>query len=117
MSERISSHDGRRVVNEIEHDELTIMQDSVIRPTTLHEAWEQGLQQGLNQVALNMLREEIDLAQVAKLTGLSLEQVKSLQDINSDDSQALVKDFLELSESSLNKIWLSPEEDEAWKDL
>ena len=93
------------------------MQDSVIRPATLREAWEQGLQQGLNQVALNMLREGIDLAQVAKLTGLSIERVKSLQDTDSDDSQALVKDFLELSESSLNKIWLSPEEDEAWKDL
>lgn len=25
--------------------------------------------------------------------------------------------FLKLSESSLNKIWLSPEEDEAWQDL
>ena len=93
------------------------MQDSVIRPATLREAWEQGLQQGLNQVALNMLREGIDLAQVAKLTGLSIEGVKSLQDTDSDDSQGLVKDFLELSESSLNKIWLSPEEDEAWKDL
>ena len=93
------------------------MQDSVIRPATLREAWEQGLQQGLNQVALNMLREGIDLSEVAKLTGLSIERVKSLQDTDSDDSQALVKDFLELSESSLNKIWLSPEEDEAWKDL
>jgi predicted transposase YdaD len=93
------------------------MQDSVIEPATLQKAWEQGLQQGLNQVALNMLQEGIDLAQVAKLTGLSLERVKSLQNTDSDDSQALVKDFLELSESSLNKIWLSPEEDEAWKDL
>jgi hypothetical protein len=64
-----------------------------------------------------MLQKGIDLAQVAKLTGLSLERVKSLQDTDSDDSQALVKDFLELSESSLNKIWLSQEEDEAWKDL
>ena len=29
----------------------------------------------------------------------------------------IVKEFLEMSESSLNKIWLDPEEDEAWKDL
>lgn len=93
------------------------MQDSVIEKATLREAWEQGLQQGLNQVALNMLREGIDKDQVAKLTGLSLERVKSLQDTDSEDSQALVKDFLDLSESSLNKIWLNPEEDEAWKDL
>lgn len=93
------------------------MQDSVIESATLREAWEQGLQQGLNQVALNMLRDGIDKDRVAKLTGLSLERVNSLQDSDSDDPQALVKDFLELSESSLNKIWLNPEEDEAWKDL
>jgi hypothetical protein len=34
-----------------------------------------------------------------------------------DDDKILVKEFLEMSESSLNKIWLNPEEDEAWKDL
>ena len=34
-----------------------------------------------------------------------------------DDLEILVKDVLELSESSLNKVWLEPEEDEAWKDL
>ncbi|MHC5833751.1 MAG: hypothetical protein ACYT04_000000101580, partial [Nostoc sp.] len=73
--------------------------------------------QGLTQVALNMLHEGIDLAIVAKLTGLQLEKVKNLQANDSVDSQILVKDFLELSESSLKKIWLNPEEDEAWKDL
>ncbi|MBE9033866.1 hypothetical protein [aff. Roholtiella sp. LEGE 12411] len=93
------------------------MHDSAIKPKTLREAWEQGLQQGLIQVALNMLQEGIDLALVAKLTGLPLERVKGLQVSNLDDSQTLVKDFLELSESSLNKVWLDPEEDKAWKDL
>ncbi len=87
------------------------------QPQTLDEAWEQGIQHGLTQVALNMLHEGIDLALVAKLTGLTLEKVKNLQGSDSVNSQILVKDFLELSESSLNKIWLNPEEDEAWKDL
>ena len=100
-----------------ERNELTIMYDSVIKAATLREAWEEGLQEGLSQVALNMLREKIDLVKVAKLTGLSLEQIQGLQASDLDDSQALVKDFLELSESSLNKIWLDSEEDEAWKDL
>jgi len=94
-----------------------IMYDSVVKPTTLDEAWEQGLQQGLVQVAQNMLCEGIDLAQVAKFTGLSIERIVSLQKNQLDDSQTLVKDFLELSESSLNEIWLDPEEDEAWKNL
>lgn len=92
------------------------MHDSVIKPTTLEEAWQQGLQQGLTQVALNILREGIDIAQVTKLTGLPIERIVSLQNNDLDD-QTLVKDFLELSESSLNKIWLDPQEDEAWKNL
>ncbi|MDB9374419.1 hypothetical protein [Nodularia sphaerocarpa] len=93
------------------------MHDSATQPQILREAWEQGLQQGLTQVALNMLEEGIDLALVAKLTGLSLARIKNLQAHDADNSQALVKDFLELSESSLNKVWLDSEEDEAWKDL
>ncbi|BAY26284.1 hypothetical protein NIES2100_60980 [Calothrix sp. NIES-2100] len=88
-----------------------------IRNQSLREAWEQGWQQGLTQVAQNMLREGIDLALVVKLTGLSLETVQNLQVSDVDDSQILIKDFLELSESSLSKVWLDPEEDEAWKDL
>ncbi|MDZ7961761.1 MAG: hypothetical protein RMY34_28445 [Aulosira sp. DedQUE10] len=88
-----------------------------ITSQSLREAWEQGWQQGLNQVALNMLREGIDLPLVAKLTGLSLETVQNLQVSNVDNSQILIKDFLELSESSLSKVWLNPEEDEAWKEL
>ncbi|WP_315791542.1 type II toxin-antitoxin system PemK/MazF family toxin [Fischerella sp. JS2] len=51
-----------------------------------------------------------------KLTGLSLERVINLQASEIDDSQ-IIKDFLELSESSLNRVWLDPEEEEAWKDL
>ncbi|BAZ53672.1 hypothetical protein NIES4103_63550 [Nostoc sp. NIES-4103] len=93
------------------------MHDSAIQPQMLREAWEKGLQQGLTQVALNMLLEGIDLALIAKLTGLPLEKVKNLQASDANDSQILVKEFMELSESSLNKVWLDPEEDEAWKDL
>ncbi|TVP63595.1 MAG: hypothetical protein EA343_07740 [Nodularia sp. (in: Bacteria)] len=93
------------------------MHDSATQPQILRAAWEQGLQQGLTQVALNMLEEGIDLALVAKLTGLSLTRVQKLQTYDADNSQALVKDFLELSESSLNKVWLDLEEDEAWKNL
>ncbi|WP_373528557.1 hypothetical protein [Nostoc sp.] len=93
------------------------MYDFAIQSKTLRAAWEQGMQQGLTQVALNMLHEGIDLALVAKLTGLPLEIVKSLSDNDSVNSQIIVKYFLQLSESSLNKVWLDSEEDEAWKDL
>ena len=84
---------------------------------TLQEAREKVLQQDLTQVAVNMLREGIELDFIVKLTGLPLEVVKNLQAVDTDDDKRLVKEFLEVSESSLNKIWLVPEEDEAWKDL
>jgi hypothetical protein len=109
----------RVILFRAEHNKPTaIMSNSVIQPTTLREAWEQGLQQGLIQVALNMVRDGLDLAQIATLTGLPIESVKNLQVVDDpEDSQALVQEFLSLSESSLSKIWLTPEEDEAWKDL
>lgn len=53
---------------------------------------------------------------VVKLTGLTIEQVKDLQ-LNELDDAHLVKDFIELSQSSLNKVWLNVDEDEAWKYL
>ncbi len=59
-----------------------------------------GLQQGLTQVAVNMLREGIDLAQIAKLTALPIERIKSLQANDTDDFQILVKDFMQLSGAS-----------------
>ncbi|BAZ79837.1 MAG: hypothetical protein ACKO9I_01605 [Sphaerospermopsis kisseleviana] len=93
------------------------MNNLSIQVQTLQEAWEKGLQQGLTLVAVNMLREGIDLDFIVKLTGLPLEVVKNLQIVDTDDEKILVKEFLAMSESSLNKVWLDPEEDEAWKDL
>jgi hypothetical protein len=93
------------------------MHESTTQPQILREAWEQGLQQGLTQVAINLLKEDIDLALVAKVTGLSLTILKTLPTNDTDNTQALVKYFGELSESSLNNVWIDSEEDEAWKDL
>ncbi|MFM6024501.1 MAG: hypothetical protein ACKPER_16515 [Dolichospermum sp.] len=93
------------------------MNNLSIQVQTLQEAWEKGLQQGLTLVAVNMLREGIDLDFIVKLTGLPLEVVENLQIVDTDDEKILVKEFLAMSESSLNKVWLDPEEDEAWKDL
>lgn len=76
----------------------------------------ESLQQGLNRVVLNMLQEGIELELIVKLTGLPLERLQNLQAINEDDDHFLIKDFMELSESPLNKIWLDQEE-EAWKEL
>jgi predicted transcriptional regulator len=80
------------------------------------EAWERGLQQGIAQIAQNMLREGIDLTQIVRLTGLSTDRLQSLQS-EADESQQIVREFMELSESALDEVWLNPEEDEAWKNL
>lgn len=53
------------------------MQESVIYQEILQE----GREQGVDQVAINLLREGMILEQVARLTGLPLERVQSLQAI------------------------------------
>jgi hypothetical protein len=37
--------------------------------------------------------------------------------IDIEDSAQLVRDWQNLSESSLAEVWLNDEEDEAWQDL
>ena len=63
------------------------------------------------------MRKNPDLNIVIKFTNLLLKRIQNLHASDVDDSETLVKDFLQLSESSLNKVWIEPEEDEAWKDL
>jgi hypothetical protein len=92
----------------------TISQSAILR-----EVWEQGWQNGLTQVALNMIRAKIDPAQVATLTGLSPERVNLiyLEVANPDQSVQLMRDWQNQSESSLAEVWLNDEEDRAWSDL
>jgi hypothetical protein len=95
------------------------MDRSISQSAILREVWEQGWQNGLTQVALNMLRAKIDPLQVAMLIGLSIDRVNSIQieAVNQEDSSQLVRDWQNLSESSLAEIWLNEEEDKAWQDL
>ncbi len=92
----------------------TIAQSAILR-----EVWEQGWQNGLTQVALNMIRAKIDPVQVATLTGLSIERVNSicLDLVNPEQSAQLMRDWQNQSESSLAEVWLNDEEDRAWEDL
>lgn len=55
------------------------MRESVIYQDILQEGLEEGRQEGRQQVAVNMLREGMDLEFVARVTGLPLEQVQQLQ--------------------------------------
>jgi hypothetical protein len=93
-----------------------VMDKSIAQSAILREVWEQGWQNGLTQVALNMLQAKIDPVQVATLTGLSPDRVNSihLEVTNIEDSSQLVRDWQNLSESSLAEVWLNEEEDKAW---
>lgn len=52
------------------------MHDSAIQPKILRKTWEQGLQHGLNQVALNMLREGIDVNSNSKTNWITTRKSK-----------------------------------------
>jgi hypothetical protein len=95
------------------------MDRSITQSAMLREVWEQGWQNGLTQVALNMLRAKIDPVQVATLTGLSPDRIDSIhrEATNLENSSQLVRDWQNLSESSLAEVWLNEEEDKAWQDL
>lgn len=56
------------------------MQESGISQAILQEARNQGVQQGLVAVALKMLKEGMDVAQISRLTGLPEEQIQHLED-------------------------------------
>ena len=62
------------------------MKEAVTYQVLLQEVRDQGYQHGLSTVALNLLREGIEIAQVAKLTGLPTEQVQCLSETGTDQS-------------------------------
>jgi hypothetical protein len=95
------------------------MENSIFQSPILREIWEQGWQNGLTQVAMNMLQAQIDPSQVAKLTGLSIDRVNLIYQsvANLENSSQTVQDWQNVSESSLAEVWLNEEEDRAWQDL
>ena len=96
-----------------------VMDRSISQSAILREVWEQGWQNGITQVALNMLQAKIDPAQVAKLTGLSTDRINSIHQeaANLKNFSQLDRDWQNMSESSLTEVWLNEEEDKAWQDL
>jgi len=55
------------------------MRESVIYQEIEAEAKAEGLQEGIRRVAVNLLKSQMPLEEVAKLTGLSIEDVQLLQ--------------------------------------
>ncbi len=62
------------------------MRESVIYQDILQEGLEQGIEQKAQEIARNMLNEGIAIALIARVTGLTVEQVEQLQ-AQTDDNQ------------------------------
>ena len=56
------------------------MRESVIYQQIEAQGMEKGIAQGIEQVALNMLREGISIDLIVQVTGLTVEKVQQLQD-------------------------------------
>jgi hypothetical protein len=95
------------------------MESSISQSPILREIWEQGWQNALTQVAINMLRAQIPRSEIASLTGLTLDRVNLIERsvVNPEQSSPIFRDWENLSETSLAQVWLNEEEDIAWQDL
>ncbi|BAY89712.1 MULTISPECIES: hypothetical protein [unclassified Tolypothrix] len=62
------------------------MRESVIYQDILQEGLEQGIEQKAQEIAKNMLNEGMAIALIARVTGLTVEQVEQLQ-AQTDDNQ------------------------------
>jgi predicted transposase/invertase (TIGR01784 family) len=67
------------------------MRESVIYQSILSEGKEEGLEEGIElgvrRVAVNLLKENMPVEMVAKVTGLTIEQVQSLVTTDVEQSE------------------------------
>jgi predicted transposase/invertase (TIGR01784 family) len=67
------------------------MQESVTYQALIDEGraigWAEGIQEGIQRVAVNLLKEGMSREMVSKLTGLSVEQLQQLEISETDESQ------------------------------
>lgn len=64
-----------------------IMRESVTYQAILDEGRADGIQEGIRLVAVNLLREGTSIETVAKVTGLTVEQVQQLEITNSENTE------------------------------
>ncbi len=64
-----------------------MMRESVIYQALIAEGREEGREEGIQLVAVNLLKEGMSVEVVTKVTGLTLEQVQSLQDTSVENQE------------------------------
>ncbi|RCJ18477.1 hypothetical protein A6770_33125 [Nostoc minutum NIES-26] len=63
------------------------MRESVIYKSILTEGKEEGIELGVRRVAVNLLKENMPVEMVSKVTGLTIEQVQSLVTTDIEQSE------------------------------
>ena len=84
----MSKEEAKNFINKAKElssdDEMVYMFDQenmqeMIRNTELEEATEKGSQEKAIEIAKNMLNAKMDLDSIAKMTGLSMEEIEKLK--------------------------------------
>ena len=87
MEELVKVNEDADFLNFISVEKDNMMIENSIRDEGIRKGLEQGIEQGLeqgteqskNEIAKNMLKENMDISLISKLTGLSNEQINKLK--------------------------------------
>ena len=83
MEELVKVNEDADFLNFISVEKDNMMIENSIRDEGIRKGLEQGLEKGTeqskNEIAMNMLKENMDISLISKLTGLSNEQINKLK--------------------------------------
>ena len=79
MEELVKVNEDADFLNFISVEKDNMMIENSIRDEGIRKGLEQGTEQSKNEIAKNMLKENMDISLISKLTGLSNEQINKLK--------------------------------------
>lgn len=79
MEELVKVNEDADFLNFISVEKDNMMIENSIRDEGIRKGLEQGTEQSKNEIAKNMLKENMDISLISKLTGLSNEQINELK--------------------------------------
>ena len=79
MEELVKVNEDADFLNFISVEKDNMMIENSIRDEGIRKGLEQGTEQSKNEIAKNMLKENMDISLISKLTGLSNDQINKLK--------------------------------------
>ena len=79
MEELVKVNEDADFLNFISVEKDNMMIENSIRDEATKKGLERGKEQSKNEIAKNMLKENMDISLISKLTGLSNEQINNLK--------------------------------------